>query len=134
LKLYAQFTREQAEKTIRQGNELEVHSRLFQNACLIGRQFRADFNIHTAEEVMRMAALVYKLLKIELKGDPRGNIAIKQCFFSAYYPSKVCRLISSMDEGLLSGLSGGGRLHFSQRITEGDDCCRAYLKAPGRLA
>jgi hypothetical protein len=134
LELYAQFTREQAIKTIRQGNELEVHSRLFQNACLIGRQFRADFNLHMAEEVMRMSTLVYKLLKIEFQGDPLGSIAIKRCFFSAYYSSEVCRLISSLDEGLLSGLSGGGRLHFSQRITEGKECCRAFLEASGRPA
>ena len=110
-----------------------MQSRLFQNAYRIGQQFKADFNINTAEEVMRMGALIYKFLKIDFQGEPQGNIVIKRCFFSAYYSSKVCRLISSLDEGLLAGLSGGGKLSFSQRITEGNECCRAYLEAPGRL-
>jgi hypothetical protein len=32
-----------------------------------------------------------------------------------------------LDAGLLAGLSDGGRLVFSQRITEGYACCRARL-------
>lgn len=132
LKLYARFTREQADKSIRQGNESEVQTRLFQQALRIGRQIKADFNIHTAEDVMRMATIIYKMLKIEFRGDPQGNILIKDCFFSHYYSSGVCRLISSLDEGLLAGLSGGGKLSFSQRITEGKECCRAYLEGAGR--
>jgi hypothetical protein len=133
LKLYARFTREQAFKSIEQGDELALQSRLFQNAFQIGRQFRADFRINTTEEVMRMGALVYKILKIEFEGKPQGHIVIKRCFFSDYYSGDICRLISSLDEGLLSGLSGGGKLSFSQRITEGKECCRANLEAPGRL-
>jgi hypothetical protein len=133
LKLYAQFTQEQALKSIQQGNELNVRSRLFQNAYQIGQRFKADFTINTIEDVMRMGTLIYKLLKIEFEGEPRGNIVIKRCFFSAYYSSNVCRLISSLDEGLLTGLSGGGKLNFSQRITEGNECCRAYLEASRRL-
>jgi hypothetical protein len=133
LKLYARFTKEQAHKSIQQGDELAVQSRLFQNACQIGWQFRADFSINTEEEVMRMSALIYKLLKIEFQGEPQGHILIKRCFFSDYYSGDICRLISSLDEGLLSGLSGGGKLSFSQRITEGKECCRANLEAPGRL-
>ena len=82
---------------------------------------------------MQMGELIYKVLKIEFQGEPRGNIVIKRCFFSAYYSRSVCQLISSLDEGLLTGLSGGGKLIFSQRITEGHECCRAYLDAPGRL-
>jgi hypothetical protein len=134
LKEYARFTREQARKTIQQGNELKVQSSLFQNACRIGRQFRADFKINTAEDVMRAGALVYRLLKIDFQAESGGAIVIKRCFFSAYYSGDVCRLISSLDEGLFYGLSGGGRLNFTQRITEGNTCCRARLLAPGSPA
>jgi hypothetical protein len=133
LKRYAEFTREQADKCIHRGSELRVQSRLFQNAYRIGQQFKADFDINSAEEVMQMGRLIYKVLKIEFQGEPRGNIVIKRCFFSAYYSGPVCQLISSLDEGLLTGLSGGGKLIFSQRITEGHQCCRAYLDLPGRL-
>jgi hypothetical protein len=132
LKMYAQFTREQADKSIRQGKQLETQSRLFQNACGLGRQLKADFKVNTPEDVMRMAKLVYRILKIDFQGEPEGNITIKRCFFSAYYSSQVCRLISSLDEGLLVGLAGGGKLSFSGRITEGDECCRAFLEIAGR--
>jgi hypothetical protein len=133
LKLYAMFTQEQANKSIQQGNALKAQSCLFQNARQIGRQLKAEFNINTAEEVMQMGTLVYKLLNIEFQGETQGNIVIKRCFFSAYYSSSVCQLISSLDEGLLTGLSGGGKLIFSQRITEGKECCRAYLEISRKL-
>jgi hypothetical protein len=131
LKEYAQFTRAQALESIRRGDALEIQSRLFENASKIGRQFREDLRLDTAEQVMRAAEIIYKLLKIELHGETRGDIVIDRCFFSNYYSSDVCRLISSLDEGLLAGLSGGGALSFSQRITEGKECCRAFLDMKG---
>jgi hypothetical protein len=127
LKLYAQFTRQQAVQAIRQGQELETQARLFQNALDIGQQLKRDFRV-SQPEVMRMAALVYRLLKIDFQGTDDGHIVIKRCFFSDYYTGEVCRLISSLDEGLLVGLAGGGRLSFSRRITEGAECCRAQLE------
>jgi hypothetical protein len=133
LKIYAQFTREQAEKAIHQGAELKVQPRLFRNAYRIGQQFKRDFNINTADEALQMGTVIYKMLKIEFQGEPRGYIVIKHCFFSAYYSDNICRLISSLDEGSLTGLSGGGQLSFTQRITEGHECCRAYLEPPRRL-
>ncbi len=129
LKTYARFTRAQAERVIRDGEEEKVQLRLFQNAYRIGQQFKVDFNINSSEEVMQMGFIVCKLLDIDFQGDPQGNIVIKRCLFSAYYSNKVCRLISSLDAGLLTGLSGGGKLSFRERITEGNECCRAYLQA-----
>ncbi len=108
-----------------------MQSRLFKNASRIGRQLRMDFKV-SAAEVMRMGAIVYKMLGIDFHGEPGGSIVIRRCFFSSYYSSRVCRLISSLDEGLLVGLAGGGRLSFSRRITEGDECCLAYLEPGGR--
>jgi len=67
------------------------------------------------------------MLGIDFLGEPDGSMVMTRCFFSDYYSSPVCRLISSLDEGLLVGLAGGGRLSFSQRITEGHECCRAHL-------
>ena len=131
LRLYARFTGEQTLKSIQQGDELKVRSRLLCNARQIGQQFKADFNINTTEDVMRMGKLIYNLLKIDFQGESQGNIVIKRCFFSDYYTSDVCRVISSLDEGLLTGLAGGGKLNFSQRITGGNECCRANLEAAG---
>jgi hypothetical protein len=127
LRAYAQFTREQAEKTIQQGDGAVVRPRLFENAHRIGRQLKADFRV-SSTEVMKMGALLYRMLGIDFDGEPGGNIVIRHCFFSTYYSGPVCRMISSLDEGLLVGLAGGGRLSFSQRITEGNECCLAHLR------
>lgn len=133
LDLYARFTRAQADASMRRGDEPEVRKRLFQNSCRIGTELREDFALSDAD-VMRMGSLVYKMLGIDFRGQMDGQIVIGRCFFSDYYSSAVCRFISSLDEGLLVGLAGGGTLTFSQRITEGYDCCRAVLAPYGRPA
>ena len=126
LEMYARFTRDEAEKTISRGDEAAVRARLFENALAIGQVMRRQFRLKDAE-VMRMGALVYRMLGIDFRGETDGSMVMTRCFFSDYYASPVCRLISSLDEGLLVGLAGGGRLSFSQRITEGHECCRAHL-------
>lgn len=131
LKSYALFTREQALKSIQQRNEHEVQCRLFENAYRIGLQFRKDFGIKTPIEVMQMGTVIYKLIKIDFRGETSGNIKIKRCFFSKYYSADICRVISSLDAGLLSGLSDGGHFVFTQRITEGKKCCIARLEKTG---
>jgi hypothetical protein len=128
LELFARFSAEQANKSIQAGSQIQTRERLFLNASRIGKQMRANFNVTTPEEVMRTAELAYRILKIDLEGQPSGEIEIKECFFSAYYSGRVCRMISALDEGILSGLSGGGKLSFSARLTEGSQSCRAFLK------
>jgi hypothetical protein len=127
LKQYAIFTRDRAEETIQQGRENKVKNQLFQNAFEIGMKLKEDFRIEGTREVMRMSQIVYKILGIEFRGNSRGEVLIRQCLFSSFYSGKVCRLISSLDSGLLAGLSNGSKLEFSQRITEGNSCCRAKL-------
>jgi hypothetical protein len=131
LNTYAQFTREQAQRAIQQGNELEVQHRLFENAYRLGLQLRTDFGIKTPIDVMKMGKVIYKLIKIDFHGEYSGNIVINRCFFSTYYSADICRVISSLDAGLLAGLSGGDHLVFSQRITEGKECCKARLEKTG---
>jgi hypothetical protein len=128
---YALFTAENAEGSIRQGNEHEVKERLYCNACQIGKNLREELKIQTLEEVMQACEVVYKALKIEFHGDLQGQVHIRSCFFSSFYSGDVCRIISSLDEGLVAGLSGGLKLEFFQRITEGNRCCRAHLLAAG---
>jgi hypothetical protein len=128
---YAQFTREHAELSIRYGNEHEVKERLCQNALRIGEDLREELKIRTLREAMQACEVIYKALKIEFHGDLQGKIHIRRCFFSSFYSGEVCRIISSLDEGLLAGLSGELALEFSQRITEGSKCCTAHLLASG---
>jgi len=128
LSQYALFTKEQAESYWQSGHPPEeVKRRLYQNACIFGKSLRKSLHIATWEEAVTALEAIYKLIGIDFQYDGQGEIIIKQCFFSKFYSAKVCELISSLDEGLAAGLSGGGRLCFHQRITEGGRCCKGYF-------
>jgi hypothetical protein len=110
--------------------------------------------VRTVEETMAAGRLLYRMLGIDFQGDARGEVprrgrsprrwpsgystreegergevTIARCYFSSYYSPQVCRLMSAMDQGLFAGLSGGGRLIFMTRITEGYDHCQAQFTA-----
>lgn len=128
---YAAFTAENAEKALRQGRENMVKASLYSGALGIGQDLRRDLNIHSLSEVMQACEVIYKALGINFHGDSQGQIRIPECFFSSFYSADICRLISSLDEGLLAGLSAGLKLEFTQRITEGCPYCKAHLLNPG---
>ena len=129
LSKYALFTKEQAESYLQSGRPLEeAKHRLYQNSCIFGQNLRKSLHIETWEEAVTVFKVIYKLIGIDFRYDRQGEIIIKQCFFSKYYSGEVCNLISSLDEGLAAGLSGGGRLYFNQRITEGCSCCKGYFR------
>jgi hypothetical protein len=131
LDLYARFTREESEKAIRQGRQLEVQSRLFEKAWRIGQRYKKTLGISGDTQVMEAGKLIFGLMEIDFQGEAGGQIVIRRCFFSKYYSSLVCRLVSALDEGLLAGLSGGGCLRFKRRITEGQSHCQAFLEKQG---
>ncbi|MBM3236442.1 hypothetical protein FJZ31_09105 [Candidatus Poribacteria bacterium] len=123
---YALFTKEKVEEAIQHGRDLQaLKSQLYQNAYQLGQELRKSFRITRIEEVMSMGKILYRILGIEFRGSVQGEVTISRCFFSRFYSSQVCQVISSLDEGVVAGLSGGGRLTFYQRITEGQECCRA---------
>ncbi|MHB1346015.1 MAG: hypothetical protein ACYCXK_00850 [Candidatus Humimicrobiaceae bacterium] len=129
LSKYALFTKEQAESYLLSGGTHdETKYRLYKNSCIFGQKIRKNLNIHTQEEAFRALKVIYKLIGIDFQYDSQNGFIIKQCFFSKYYSGNVCKIISSLDEGLTAGLSNGGRLFFDQRITEGSSCCKGYLK------
>jgi hypothetical protein len=128
LSKYALFTKEQAESCLQNGCPLEkVKQRLYQNSCVFGQSLRKSLRIKTWEEAVTALEIIYKLIGIDFQCDRQGEIVINQCFFSKYYSGEVCRLVSSLDEGVAAGLSGGGRLCFKQRLTEGGSCCSGYF-------
>jgi hypothetical protein len=131
---YALFTRDQAEAALRDGRDLPaLKDRLERGARVVGTRLRAGLHLRTTEDVMAAARMVYGLLDIDLDGNGRGEITVRRCHFSEVYSAEVCRLVGALDAGLLAGLSGGGRLEFTQRITEGAPACLAQLR-PGRRA
>ncbi len=131
LKSFAQFTRSEAERRMHSQEIGNVKKRLFDGAFRLGEEYRTRFYLRSGENTMRMARVIYRLLGIDLRGNVEGDVTVSRCLFSAYYPVEVCRIISSLDEGLMGGLSGGGRLSFSTRITDGSTSCHAFLDMSG---
>jgi hypothetical protein len=128
LRRYAQFTRDQAEAALRDGRDLPaLHDRLERGARALGARLRAGLRLRTTEDAMAAARMAYGLLDIDLRGSSHGEITVRRCSFSDVYSVEVCRLVGALDSGLLAGLSGGDRLEFTQRITEGAPCCLARL-------
>jgi hypothetical protein len=129
LRTYALFTREQAEKALQSGRDVPaIKIRLYQNAYPLGGKLRKWFAVDTMEEVMELGQILYGAIGVEIQGDTQGDVTVKRCYFSQFYSGQVCDLISALDDGVFSGLSGGGRLAFSERLTEGRECCRAKLQ------
>ena len=128
LRRYAEFTRDQAEAAIAGGRDLgQIGLRLHAAARTIGERLRTRLRLATTTDAMAAARVVYRLLRIDFAGTGDGDVTIRRCSFSDVYSARVCRLVGALDAGLLAGLSGGGRLEFSRRITEGAPCCLARL-------
>lgn len=128
LERYARFTREEAEKSIeRPEKRKEVRERLYQNAFAMGSDLRRVYRIRSRRDALQMGRIIYKVLKTDFHGDGACGIVIKRCFFSNYYSAEVCDLISAIDEGMMAGLTSGLRLRFIERITDGNECCKAFL-------
>jgi len=130
----AVFSRNRAEACLKlpSGSDA-VRSRLFDAAQEIGRDLRREFRVSTARDVASVLRIAYRALGIKFEGAGYGEVVIPQCLFSSYYSGPVCRLMQALDQGLACGLSQGGRLTFSSRITEGNPCCQAILEPPPPL-
>jgi hypothetical protein len=128
---YAEFSREMAEQALGRPEELTmIRQRLFNEALRLGREIARELGVSTRQEAMAAARILYRGLEIDFRGDHQGDIVIRRCSFSRHYSPEVCRLISALDAGILSGLAGGGELEFAQRLTEGADGCRAHFSFP----
>lgn len=156
LSKYASFTKEQAEKVLmsegpsdeKMSRLKEVEEKLYQNSFLFGKRLRKYFHVRTQDQAIRVLGTVYKMIGIEFQcgkpldqqpSSPDGiqhngqcEFVIRECYFSSFYSAEVCRLISSLDEGLAAGLSGGGILSFTHRITEGCGCCKGSFVQKNR--
>ena len=131
LRLYAEYSREMADRALGRPEGLgAIERRLFDEASRMGREIRRELGVRTPSEAMTAARVLYRSLKIDFRGGPGGDVVIRKCSFSRFYTPGACRLMSSLDAGVLSGLAGGGGLEFVERITEGSGCCRARFSFP----
>jgi hypothetical protein len=74
------------------------------------------------------------MIGIDLRAHPSGHVVVSRCAFASSYSPQVCRLMSSLDAGLVAGLTRGGRLTFSERLTEGRPRCIARIRWEGGSA
>ena len=132
---YAFFSKEQAEHCLQHGCPLEeVKSRLYHNSFVFGKNLRKSLHVKTWNESVEVLRTFYQFIGIDFEYDGQNAFVIRQCSFSKYYSAEVCTLISSMDEGLAAGLSNGGRLCFTQRITDGSGCCKGTVLQNGDIS
>lgn len=131
LETFATFTRDQAQLAMASAASPEVLSeRLRQEAEEMGRNLRKRLRLRTQGEFRTAMKIVYRALGIDAQVSASGEVLIRQCFFSRFYSAPVCRFMSALDDGLVQGLSGGCRLRFTHRLTEGSTCCRAMIEWP----
>lgn len=129
LEAYAFFTKSEAEKALLRPADLPLlRDRLREKAAGFGARMARRFGASNLEQSLRLARLLYRSIGIDFNGRPDGEILIRSCSFSRHYSGPVCSLISALDEGVLVGLAGGGRLEFRERLTEGGEACRAFFR------
>ena len=128
LAAFARFTKSEVDRALSTGEDLQtVQDMLYKGAYEFGSKFREQFRVSSAGEVMEASRFLYKMLGIDFQGTEKGAITISKCFFSQHYSPSTCQVISSLDAGLIAGLSGSGELSFSERITEGSTSCNAQF-------
>jgi hypothetical protein len=132
LERYAAFTTGCAERALADRSAADAISRrVWSNAYALGESLRRRLGVRTRAEALRAARVAYRMLAIDLRAGERGAVVVDRCMFAAWYSPAVCRLMSSLDAGLIAGLTQGGRLRFSQRITEGRPRCLAAISWQG---
>jgi hypothetical protein len=130
-RLYAEFSSGAAARALGDpAGAADVERRLFEAALEFGRAIRDELRVTSSREVMAAARVLYRGLGIDFRGATSGEIVVRRCDFESHYSPEVCRLMSRLDAGVLAGLAWGGRLEFSERLTEGASCCRARFTFP----
>jgi hypothetical protein len=132
LERYAVFTTSRAEQALADRSDADaVAARMWSSAYVLGASLRRRLGVRTRAEALRAARVAYRMLAIDLRADEQGSVVVDRCAFATWYSPGVCRLMSSLDAGLLAGLTHGGRLRFSERITEGRPRCLATISWQG---
>lgn len=102
--------------------------RLNDEAYRMGKRLRKIFHLRKSADITRFTFLLYRNIGIQMEGCIPEKICVTKCYFSAHYTLAICQVASALDDGIIKGLAGGGKLQFQQRITEGCKCCLATFK------
>ena len=93
--------------------------RLFEQARRTGARIRRVTGFTEDEDIRRLIFYLYRNISIQMHGSLPGEIEVTDCYFSRLYSPRQCSLMSCVDSGIMSGVHDGGRLKFTQRITQG---------------
>jgi hypothetical protein len=85
------------------------------------------------EEAVSAMEILYSIIGIQARSGDGREMTVSRCYFSAVYSPETCSVVSALDDGIFAGLSGGGRLEFKQRITDGSVSCLAEIIPVGGL-
>ena len=118
LRLYAEYTR------ARPNVDPEA---LYSVSYTLGQRLRHITGLTDPRDLRRLVFWLYSGIGISMGGKLPGEVSVSGCFFSDYYTPAQCAMMSNMDSGIVGGIMGGGKLIFTQRITEGAPCCKARL-------
>lgn len=126
LKAYAEYT----SRHLQEGTDKGLLLRMNGEAYRMGRLLRHVFFISNNDTAQRLVVALYRNIGITLSFTDRQHLCFHRCHFSGYYTPTACLAASALDEGIIRGITGltDGRLCFSQRITEGCNCCKATFQ------
>jgi hypothetical protein len=132
LERYVAFSATCAERALAGDPDLdEVSRRMWRNASAMGASLRRRLGVRSRADEVRAARLAYRMIGIDLRADELGRVEVDRCAFARRYSPAVCRVMSSLDAGLIAGLTRGGVLEFSERISEGRPRCVARISRNG---
>ena len=101
--------------------------RVYRCAYMLGRKVRNITGFSAERDRERLVIWLYGNIGIRMMGHLPGEIVIPSCYFGQFYTPAQCRTMSLMDQGIISGICGGGKLIFTKRITQGYSRCAACL-------
>lgn len=101
---------------------------LYQSAYRLGQRLRRVSGFTEDGDLKRLVFYLYRNIGITMQGSLPGQLTISACFFSRFYTPEQCRTMSSVDEGIIAGLLGGGTLQFTERLTENCGRCSACFR------
>lgn len=128
LRAYAEYTC----RHLRKGADEALLRRMNDEAYKTGYRLRRLFFVRKTAAAQRLVMALYRNICIDLSFSDSQTLCFRNCYFSRYYTPSVCLAASALDDGIIRGITGQttSRLHFSQRITEGCNCCQASFKEP----
>ena len=122
LDVFAAFTAQQLE-LCSDAQRQTLHVKAFR----LGTRLRQCLSHRDSEALTSLIFLLYRNIGIYMEGHFPGQVTVRSCHFCHHYSPQICQIASLMDSGVICGLFGGGRLEFTQRITEGCPTCHCEL-------